>query len=122
VGGFERALHRQNRWMAKFGAWLFVATPLLWIAFGDDYEPWEPAILPVIGVAMLLWMRVRGPLVPEHLARVEYVDFEEAPPYYQAACDCGWEGERQRYEEAARHDAGGHTPHVRGAIEDFSED
>ncbi len=82
---------------------------------------WEPAVPAAIGAGMLLWMRRFGPFGTEHVVTIEYTDFEDVPPYYQATCDCGWDGPQRQFEGPAREDGHRHAPDVLTPIEDFSE-
>jgi hypothetical protein len=110
-------------------AWVFVASPILVLIFGGGrYSLGETALMPVIGVLMLLWFR-RRPTVPEHVAAVELVrpDDYHGPgakldAFYLAWCDCGWSGDDQRDEHAARSEARRHTEHVRPGLHPFFDD
>ena len=119
----KRELRRHLRGQTRILAWVFIASPLIVLGLGGGrYTVVGAAFMPVVGVAMLLWLR-RHPGVPAHLASVEYVqpDDYDGPdalttPFYLAWCDCGWHGEDQRDEAAAREEARAHTPHVRAGL------
>jgi hypothetical protein len=105
-------------------AWVFVASPLLVLAFGRGrYSVIEAMFMPVVGIAMLLWFRTR-PTVPAHVASVELVqpggDYTGpdalTEPFYLAWCDCGWNGDDQNDERSARAEALEHTQHVRDGL------
>jgi hypothetical protein len=120
----RREFRRSMRSRTQALAWVFIASPLLVLAVGGGrYTVVEAAFLPILGVAMLLWLRRHPATVPAHLASVEYVqpnDYDgpdaDTTPFYLAWCDCGWNGEDQVDEAAARQEARGHTPHVRDGL------
>ncbi len=99
--------------------WVFIASPLLILAFGQGrYSLAETAFMPILGAGILLWLR-RRPAPQKHVAGVEFVrpDDYRGPgaklaPFYLAWCDCGWSGDDQQTERAARADAHEHTDHV----------
>jgi hypothetical protein len=119
-----REMRRQLRLTSTGLGWVFVASPVLVLLFGRGrYSVAEAAFMPVIGVAILLWLKARPARWPEHLASVEHVrpDESDGPdarttPFYLAWCDCGWLGDDQPSEEAARLEAREHTPHVRDGL------
>jgi hypothetical protein len=112
----------------RFMAWLFLASPILILAFGRGrYSVGEAAVLPVVGFLMLLWFKHR-PGVPEHVASVELVrpgDYDgpdaRTESFYLAWCDCGWNGDDQPDEQSARAEARRHTEHVRPELHAFDE-
>jgi hypothetical protein len=100
-------------------AWVFIASPAVTLTL-TDYSVAQSLFAPALGVVLLLWFRLRPLRDPEHLASVEYVapDDYHGPdalttPFYLASCDCGWNGDDQASEAAARAEALEHTPHVR---------
>lgn len=109
-------------------AWVFIASPILLLVFGGGrYSVWESALMPVVGIVMLLWFR-RHPAVPQHIAAVELVrsaDYDgphaEADLFYLAWCDCGWSGDDQRDEQSARAEACSHTKNVRPGLHAYGE-
>ena len=120
----QREFRRDMRSHSKALAWVFIALGLLVLAFDRGrYTPVEAAFMPIVGVAMLLWLRRHPAAVPVHLASVEHVqpnDYDgpdaRTTPFYLAWCDCGWTGEDQPDETAARQEARAHTPHVRDGL------
>jgi hypothetical protein len=105
-------------------AWVFIASPVLIVALGRGrYSVAEAAFMPAVGLGMLIWLRRRPAKVPEHLASVEYVQPDDyhgpdalTTPFYLAWCDCGWSGDDQPNEEAARREAREHAPEVRPGL------
>jgi|tagenome__1003787_1003787.scaffolds.fasta_scaffold20641447_1 hypothetical protein len=105
-------------------AWVFIASPLLVLTVGRGrYSLAEAAFMPAVGLFILLWLKRRPASSPEHLASVEYVqpgdtDRPDAltTPFCLAWCDCGWLGDEQSTEDAARSEAGQHTAHVRDGL------
>ena len=88
-------------------AWTFIAFPLFFVIAGRQGSAIELAFGPVVGALMLLW-QWRHPVPPEHVAAVERVRGE----FFLAWCDCGWNGDDQETEDAARSEAQQHTEHV----------
>jgi hypothetical protein len=125
----QRERRRSLRGRLKGVAWAFVASPLLILTLGHgQYSVAQAAFMPVVGILMLLWFRHRPLDVPEHLGSVEYVqpDDYHGPdalnePFYLAWCDCGWSGDDQPTEAAAREEAREHTPHVRDGLHSWGE-
>jgi hypothetical protein len=107
-------------------AWVLLASPILVVAFGGGrYSIGEAAVLPVVGLLMLLWFK-RRPAIPEHVASVELVgpdDYDgfdaRTTPFYLPWCDCGWHGDDQPDEQSARAEALRHTQHVRPGLHAF---
>src|SRR3954452_17950714 len=90
----RRERRRSQRESTKYLAWVFVASPILVLVLGHGrYSIAEAAVMPALGVAILLWLRLRpGP--PEHVASVEYLSRDDydgpdaLPPCFIAWCDC----------------------------------
>jgi hypothetical protein len=124
----QRDFRRDVRDRMRDLAWVFIASPVLVVALGRGrYSVWEAAFMPVVGILMLLWFR-RHPTVPEHVAAVELVrpDDYHGPgakldSFFLAWCDCGWSGDDQRDEQAARTEASQHTSHVRSGLHAWGE-
>ena len=80
--------------------------------------------MPALGVAILLWLRLR-PGLPEHVASVEYLRRDDyggpdaLPPCFIAWCDCGWTSDDRPDEPAARSEALRHTVHVRSGLNPY---
>jgi len=132
VSQARREHRRDMRSRMRACAWVFIASPVAILAFGDGrYGVLEAAFLPVVGLLMLAFYRMRPLPDPEHLASVEHVvefsdDYDGADartlPFYLAWCDCGWHGEGDHAtEQAARDEALGHTSHVREGLHAWGE-
>jgi hypothetical protein len=119
MGVIERSFQRIDRAEITFGAWLLIVSPPAWYLAGADFQWWEPWILPAIGVAILVYLRVRKPLAPDHVVEIAYVDFEDGPPYYEPSCDCGWEGARWPDESSARDEGRRHANVVLTRVENY---
>jgi hypothetical protein len=71
----------------------------------------------------------RGLPWPEHYGAVEHVhpDPPDDPlvprkqPFYMGWCDCGWLGDDQPTEEAARREVAAHASVVRDGLHEFGE-
>jgi hypothetical protein len=124
----KREHRRFMREQIKTLAWVFIASPILVLVFGGSrYSVWEAAVMPVVGILMLLWLR-RHPTVPPHIAAVELVrpadhhrSDAELDRFYLAWCDCGWSGDDHRDEQSARAQARSHTKNVRPGLHAFGE-
>ena len=122
-------MRRSLRERMEFVGWAFVGAPLLMLAFGGGrYTVADGAIVFVFGLAIVWLTRRRRARYPEHLASVEYVrpDDYHGPdaltaPFYLAWCDCGWMGDDQPDEAAARREAREHSPHVRDGLHAFED-
>jgi len=109
--------------------WVFVASPLIFLVFGSrGRSALEMASIPIVGVLLLVWVRRHPARYAEHVAAVEHVqpDDYDGPdalttPFYLAWCDCGWNGDDQASEDAARREAREHTRHVRDGLHAFGE-
>ena len=119
MGVFERHLNRVDHDVYKFYGWGLIALGAVWFGV-EGFDTWEPAVPAAVGAGVLVWMRRFGPFGTEHVVTVEHVEFE-GPAFYQASCDCGWEGPKRQFEGPAREDGRGHAPDVLSEIEDFSE-
>ena len=126
----RRNARREARSRMRALAWVFLASPILVVLFGKGrYSVYEAALMPVVGVAMLLWFRRRPLRWPEHLASVAYTsrldDYhgpDALPPgsFYLAWCDCGWLGAEDHADaESAAREAREHTPHVRPGLHEL---
>jgi hypothetical protein len=126
----SRDNRRSRRTHIEGVAWVFVGMPVLIVLFGrGQYTVGEAAILPIVGGLMFLWFR-RHPLPwPEHYGAVEHVhpDPPDDPlvppkqPFYMGWCDCGWLGDDQPTEEAARREIAEHASVVRDGLHAFGE-
>jgi hypothetical protein len=117
VGTLERQLNRVDHDVYRFFGWALIAGAAVWLV-AEGFGTWEPAAPAAVGIGVLLWMRRFGPFGTEHVVTIEYLDFE-GPPFYQACCDCGWEGPRRQFGGPAREDGRGHAPDVLTAVEDY---
>src|SRR4051794_16506310 len=118
----RRERRRSQRESTKYLAWVFVASPILLLVFGHGrYSIAEAALMPAIGVVIVLWLRLR-PGLPDHVASVEYLHRDDydgpdaLPPCFIAWCDCGWTSDDRPDEPAARSEALRHTEHVRSGL------
>ena len=112
----KRERKRYMRGRMATVAWIFVGSPLIAVVVGRSGSVYELAFLPVIGGLMLLW-QWRHPVAAQHIAAVEDVRGE----FFLAWCDCGWNGEDQTSEAAARWDAQQHTEHVQPGLHAWDE-